>query len=82
MRAMKWGETHTDVYSFYWRARVWLKVRCTAPEGTYCMGPSVLPAGAKLGRYVKADFSLNVCAVHAMRAYDDSHPGMRRAMSD
>jgi len=73
MKAMRWGRDHTDIYSYYTSAGVWLKGRCKIGRGMDCTAPRELPRGTKFSYNVKATDGLMNDAEAAMGEYDERH---------
>jgi len=73
MKAMKWSNSHTDVYSYYKGEGVWLKVSCKIGRGMDCTAPRELPRGTKFSYNVKATDTLMYSAEAAMEEYAERH---------
>lgn len=66
MKAMKWGSTHTDIYSF--DDNRWIKIECRLTDsGMDCTAPRVLPRGTKFSYNVKPTRELEAKAERAQR---------------
>jgi len=72
MKAMKWSNDHTDVYSYYTGEGVWLKVHCKCPCGMDCTAPKELPRGTRFNYNVRTTLGLMDDAEAAIGEYSES----------